>query len=366
MPVSLRAQPGRRNRRGQAPRVPKTPVVAIAAALALTAGCTGQGMSGPTTVAPVTTTGNPMTSVAEPQMSTEAEAYLGEALESMREHSINRQSVDWSALEQAAKRRASGAQTLQATYPAIELALSRLDDDHSIFLTPAEAADFSDNEPDFIEPDVEAIDEAIGYVAVYRFSGDIGDAADAYADSMATRIGDIDSGVCGWIVDLRSNTGGNMWPMIAGLAPILGKGTVGAFTYPDSRVEPWTITEEHILWGSTPMVSLKRFPEVDEAKPVAVLIGPNTASSGEATAVAFHGRDGTKLIGEPTLGLTTSNEPVELSDGALLILTMSSFTDRHGQAFGQDISVEPDITEPASTAETRAVEWLNAGTECRD
>src|SRR4051812_15802719 len=34
---------------------------------------------------------------------------------------------------------------------------------------------------------------------------------------------------CGWIVDIRGNRGGSMWPMLAGVGPILGEGLVGEF-----------------------------------------------------------------------------------------------------------------------------------------
>ncbi len=32
-----------------------------------------------------------------------------------------------------------------------------------------------------------------------------------------------------WIIDLRGNTGGNMYPMYLGLSPILGEGIGGYF-----------------------------------------------------------------------------------------------------------------------------------------
>ena len=35
-----------------------------------------------------------------------------------------------------------------------------------------------------------------------------------------------------WIIDLRENWGGDMYPMIAGLAPIIGEGTYGYFVLP--------------------------------------------------------------------------------------------------------------------------------------
>ena len=56
-------------------------------------------------------------------------------------------------------------------------------------------------------------------------------------------------------------------------------------------------------------------------------------------------------------GLTTSNEPLFLSDGAMMALTMSAFTDRNGMTYGQNISIDPDEAisgDPTSAA----TEWL--------
>ena len=33
----------------------------------------------------------------------------------------------------------------------------------------------------------------------------------------------------GWIVDLRGNFGGNMWPMLLSVEPLIGNGTLGYF-----------------------------------------------------------------------------------------------------------------------------------------
>jgi Peptidase family S41 len=53
-----------------------------------------------------------------------------------------------------------------------------------------------------------------------------------YAASAQHMIRELDElGIDGWIVDLRRNTGGNMWPMLAGAGPILGEGELGAFVF---------------------------------------------------------------------------------------------------------------------------------------
>ena len=47
----------------------------------------------------------------------------------------------------------------------------------------------------------------------------------------------------GWIVDLRGNTGGNMWPMVAGVGPVLGNGVAGFFVPPVGASTPWSFPE---------------------------------------------------------------------------------------------------------------------------
>lgn len=151
--------------------------------------------------------------------------------------------------------------------------------------------------------------------------------------------------------------------MIGGLAPLTGSGTVGSFVYPDGTSEDWTLDNGVAFWDEMPMVSYADSVASD-GTPVAVLIGPRTGSSGEATAIAFHGRPDTRFFGQATAGLTTANEPLALSDGALLILTMSVFTDRSGLSFGQDIPVLPD-QETDGNPTPDAVERLLAHPRCQ-
>jgi carboxyl-terminal processing protease len=296
-------------------------------------------------------------------MSQVARVYLDAAIAAMRDHSMNRASVDWDEVEDLAFRIASGAQTEAATYRAISESLG---DDHSVFLSPTEAGSFSGAPAEFVTPEIGVRTGRLGYVMVGRYLGDIGDQADAYANDVASQISQTNDDVCGWILDLRTNTGGNMWPMLGGLAPLLDLGPVGGFTYPDGTVELWENDGSALLWDDVVMAdNLAQPGSPRRVKPIAVLISAHTASSGEAVAVAFHGQDGVLFFGQPTRGLTTSNEPIELSDGAIIVLTMSNFTDRHANQYGQDISVEPDEATPThEESERSAIDWLLLHPNC--
>jgi carboxyl-terminal processing protease len=302
------------------------------------------------------TTAPPSTARPVPVLAVEAEMYLDDAIDLMRRWSINRDEVDWVALEELAFRVADGAETPADTHSALRSAMNLLHDGHSVFLAPSQADTFATGPAAFDEPVVELREDRIGYVAIGRYSGDIGDQADAYATALASNLSGTTSATCGWIVDLRTDSGGNMWPMIGGLAPLIGAGHVGSFVYPDGTIENWTLENGTAYWDGEPMTAYAAEVSVD-GPPIAVLVGTRTGSSGEATATAFHGRPDTRFFGQPTAGLTTSNEPLALSDGALLILTMSVFTDRNGVSYGQDISIEPDVlVDGDPTAEATA--WL--------
>jgi len=293
-------------------------------------------------------------------LSAEAAVYLSAALDVMREFSINRNSVDWAMVEESAFRAAAAAETPAGTYAAIRLSLNHLNDEHSLFLTPAQAESFQHGEAVFTTPVVEIRSDDLGYVSVGRYLGDIGGQADEYAADLAAQIDSLAGNVCGWIMDLQSNTGGNMWPMLAGVAPLLTPGAVGAFTYPDGTTETWENTGTVAIWDDTAMTANSRPNPKYEGLPVAVLISSHTGSSGEAVAIAFHGQEESRFFGQPTAGLTTSNEPVELSDGAIIALTMSNFTDRLNRQYGQNTPIEPDHTTAGFTeSENSAVEWLH-------
>jgi carboxyl-terminal processing protease len=62
----------------------------------------------------------------------------------------------------------------------------------------------------------------------------------AYETKLQKIIANLDkSHPVGWVVDLRGNVGGNMWPMLAGVGPVLGEG--------DDLGEFFT-TEGHAVW----------------------------------------------------------------------------------------------------------------------
>jgi carboxyl-terminal processing protease len=317
--------------------------------------------------------------VSDPEsgMSVSAAIYLGHALDTMETHSIKRFEIDWETFRAQAMADATGAANSFETHPAIEAALERLGDNHSFFVRPgslgaAAPGMWSSTQlwPAAVDPSAMLLTEGIGYVDVPEFQGGGQDGDDLVAEYHRLIEGIDTLGVaCHWVVDLRGNMGGNMWPMVAGIGPILGEGTAGSFLYPDSVRTPWFYVE-----GAAGIEDFSSLASTDEPytlvspRPfVAVLTDSLTASSGEAVAVAFRGRDGARSFGEPTYGVSTVNAGYPLSDGAVMFLTVAALVDRLGTIYGNELEPDELLTGGTKTGNPEtdvvlaaAVEWLSA------
>ncbi|MDQ2717178.1 MAG: S41 family peptidase [Chloroflexota bacterium] len=292
-----------------------------------------------------TTAGPATTPTPTPALSSSARAYLTAALDIMQRYSVNRKKINWTTLRQDAFYLAAGSQTPADTYQAIRYAVYELGDHHSFFFEPQamqqQAAALT---PDEV-PHGQRLSHGIGYLALPHFGGSE-QATQQYIllAQHAIRTAD-QAGTCGWIVDLRINDGGNMWPMLAGVGPILGEGVVGSFVIPGGAKTPWGYSHGQAqLAGSTIIGTPNAYYLKHLLPPVAVLTASNTASSGEAIVVAFRGRPQTRSFGEPTHGIPTANAPFTLRDGATLNLTTALDADRTGHTY--DSAIAPDQASP--------------------
>jgi carboxyl-terminal processing protease len=294
-------------------------------------------------------------------------AYLREVIGVMQAHSVNRKRIDWPAFQTQVLGLAGNAPAIPDTYAAIELALRQLDDHHSFYQLPNSSAIISNPTPPggcslASVPDP-AVPGDIGYVRIPSFSSDgPGAAADEFAASLQSAIRARDSAaVAGWIVDLRGNGGGNMWPMLAGVGPIVGDGTAGFFVEPEGRPASWGYAGGAALQdGNVESRVTVPYELIRPSPRVAVLTDRRVASSGEAIAVAFRGRPNTRSFGTGTCGLPTANENFTLSDGAILFLTVAVDADRTMTTYSTSIAPDEQIEDAGSLVQ-RAIAWLRAG-----
>lgn len=306
-------------------------------------------------------------------MSPSARNYLSKALNIMEKHSLLRHKVDWADVRSRAFSQASGAQTTADTYRAIDSALYALGDRHSVFWEPDEAKErYGASVIHFDGLDGRSLKDGVGYISLPGVQGAQA-AYDQYVRQGRSAVAEAGgAGACGWVVDLRSDTGGNMWPMLAVVGPILGDGRVGAFVDADGNKSVWSIRNGSPYVDGKPVGWSDGRPLTKHASPVAVLTGKRTASAGEAVVVAFRGRPDTRSFGEQTNGVPTGNEPYRLSDGAVLILTEVKDADRTGRAYEAPIPPDVEIVkDPRPVARNRddvlqaAHSWLLKQAACR-
>ncbi len=293
-----------------------------------------------------------------PILSSQARTYLTTALDIMQRYSLNRKKIDWTALREQSFAVAADSKTPADTYPAIEMALATLGDNHSRFIDPQQANQIrtgaiTENQ----KPHGQLLVHKIGYLELPHFNAS-DQAAQQYAMFAQDAIRTVDqTGTCGWIVDLRKNFGGNVWPMFAGVGPILGEGVVGWSVDTDGVKHTWSYSHGQAQYAGSATISVQNAYSLKHSlPPVAVLTSPATASAAESIVVSFRGRLHTRSFGEPTFGVPTSNGTFTLSDGALLVVTVAVDADRTGRTY--DSPIAPDQQVPMNMFQISATDQV--------
>ena len=168
-----------------------------------------------------------------------------------------------------------------------------------------------------------------------------------YATALDEAIQQVRGRVCGWVVDLRPSTGGSVVPGFVGLSSLLPDGPVIAFVDRGGvagsaislagstlTVAPSAIVPD-IEVPSPPFPRVPLSPKITQ--PVVVLQSSLTASTGEATVVAFKGRPQTRFVGQPTFGASASGNATLVGPfGSTANLTTGVFRDRAGVTYPEE------------------------------
>jgi carboxyl-terminal processing protease len=303
-----------------------------------------------------------------------AARYVERALDILERNSIRRSAIDWPSFRTAVLKQARGAAAPADTYPALRFALGSLGDHHSYLLTPERTAALAEAPVSNARtgrapmPPRGSLLDGIAYVWLPGFAGGSAAKQVEFAEQVQQTIRQLDAAeTCGWIVDLRDNTGGNLWPMLAGIGPLIGDGEAASADYPDGRRVPLWYRDGRAGLGDYVQLRVAGAAyELRTPQPyVAVLQGPRTASSGEVIAAAFRGLPRHRSFGSATRGLSSGNRTFDLSDGAALVLTVAATRDRTGRSYvGALEADEPTARDAADTplpsqhAVGAAIRWL--------
>lgn len=147
-----------------------------------------------------------------------------------------------------------------------------------------------------------------------------------------------------WIVDLRSNGGGDVYAVTQTLGTFLGTGTMVYLRDGSDTYYRYTSKQESTVLG-----------------PVIVLTSGNTASAAEIFAMAIKAQNGGLVIGSDTYGkgvaqvvLSGTECPDELSQGDAVKITAYQYYDTNGTTANR-IGVIPDLLVNAGDADEIAL-----------
>lgn len=316
------------------------------------------------------------------QSNNETQKTLNAVVSHAEEASLYRNKVNWDTVKSNIYKLAKDAQTIDQLTPAFKYLLKSLGDEHGrIFNNNNIIAYYNSTEPkehlrDF-DSDInykiqmgqtysfhaEMLEDKIGYIRIVGLP--MGDNQKMASDIQSKVCYLINKGAENWVIDLRYNGGGNINPMAEGIALIFGNevlgGSKGLTEYESST---WKIENNHFYYDSY-SIELEDSCEPIISPHIAVLTSLYTASSGEAVAVMFKGKENTKFFGQNTAGMITVTDWEIINESTTMAISVSNYKDRNGKVYLNYVDVDEEhlfVSEPLSeddTAVHSAINWIN-------
>jgi len=286
-------------------------------------------------------------------------SYASEVKNHIKNSSLFRSSINWNQIDADINNlmRAINMQDADLLNQYFIQELRNVGDMHSQFQNKMQADNYASKNIVVEKPKAELLKNGIAYLYVPGFGSTNSQVMNKFADTIQHLIRKLDTenDIKGWVVDLRRNFGGNMFPMIAGLGPLTGTGNLGYFE--GDGYYAWRYEKNGVCKSvkvDNPYTLKAKTPKI------AILVSSTTASSGEMTAISFIGKKNTRLFGQPTGGYITSNSSIRLSNGAMLFLATTYVSDRNKKKYMTKII--PDVVveevEGSDKELDKASEWI--------
>lgn len=292
--------------------------------------------------------------------------------------SLYRENVDWSALEKQIYDRFEDSDTITSIIEPVKYLLTELEDFHgSLFFKGQhykgttkrkrnvtydyQSKDYFDKMSNIYQKTVNQdiikgfiVNENIAYIEIPLIMPYGGDATEVMKQTVKIR-----NKVCelndkkpnGWIIDIRGNLGGNVYPMLMGLAEMLPlQIDLGGDSYDGNSIrDKWKLDDGIFYYGggsyqNIPKLSCNTSQTNKETK-VAVLISRYTASSGEVVACALKGQKNIKIFGEQTSGATTANSWTPIGKDVVFNPAISYYVSKDKTVHKDGIIPDTLITE---------------------
>ncbi len=316
------------------------------------------------------------------QMPDSVRIHLDSCLYILKENSLYSKKVNWNDTGNKVFEKAKSARTKSETFEALKIAFNALGDKHAGYYQYDDSykldnAELMNRYSDSIkaawkrDPRVDAkIISGMAYISVPFMGVNKQEQIDTYANWVYNEIAKLQKQKPkGWIIDLRLNGGGNIRPMLAGLAPFFKDGVVSYYINNKGEAGDKSVFSKgdfliYDLIQAKIKNKIKSFPNAK----VAVLIGAGTASSGEITAAVFSKRPNTILLGNDTAGLANATNGFVFNNNQnYFLISAAQIADRNKKTFPE--TIQPDFYVkgnesfndiPNDSAVKKAIEWLNA------
>jgi C-terminal processing protease CtpA/Prc len=303
-----------------------------------------------------------------------AHRLLDEAFVLMQRNYYRKEYINWDTLRAAAKQKLQSRSFCNDAYETINWCFEQMREKHSFIMPTIKAAEYNNDWVQLSESvpisklvgtiKGEWLEDSIAYISIPWVSTTDEAICTKIADSIQQLIRHLDARVISkWIIDLRNNSGGNCWPMITGVGPLIGEGVCGYFVRNHERVaisyKNGASYQGKVLRCKT---SGTPYQLKSSAINIVILTNNGTSSSGEIVALAFKGKENVRFAGEATAGYTTANATYNLSDKSMLVLTVCQEADRTGKIYsGRLIPDLPVAFEPGKgdIIKENAIRWLS-------
>lgn len=277
-----------------------------------------------------------------------------------KETSLYTERVNWEKVNSTFSKLIEGKETVEDQKKALQFLINSLGDKHASFRSPEDYSiivSYTGERPEgekYRATDIEfhntvindinaefsyrLLDDGVGYLKVVGIGpGDVKAQADVIRNGLISLKA---KGVSRWIVDLRYNGGGNMAPMVSGLAPLIGEGFIGGSINNSGDVRTYEIKNGEFYNYDQLVCTMNNLPTMEPVEKVVVLLSRYTVSSGEILAIAFKGRKHTTFIGEASGGLTTGNGFDVINKDLALVISQGVFIDRDRKAYNKWVEVD--------------------------
>lgn len=298
-------------------------------------------------------------------ISKEVIRFSDEIKKSIKKYSMVSNEIDWKQLEQTinslefSRKEDEDKNLIIKTYIKV---LRDKGDKHSFFRTNAQIQNYKKKDSTTIFSTSKYLENNIGYLKLPAFSSYNQETTRKYANTIRNQIQQLDTTyvIKSWVVDLRNNGGGNMWPMIAGINSLMNDGIAGYFLSNKNHGKtPWIIRNGIINYSNLTINNYKiKQPNVK----IAILINNKTGSSGEMTAISMIGLKNSKTFGQATAGYTTVNSSIILKDKTELYLATGYCADRNNKKYIDEIVPDQIVNGDSHNVEdltlVEAIKWL--------